>query len=334
VLPGPELLPDVLPTDRLTAGGRPVPEVRAALRDIPDAANVVTVLGCWAQIGLPVWVAVRIDHPVVWFAAFLVAGRNFARLSILAHEAAHRLLFSNRRMNDAVGRWLLAYPAFVPLDVYRRGHLAHHGDELGPDEPDLGLYAGYPVSRGSLRRKLWRDARGTSGWKNLRPLLGALRSSSARPVALRILIAQAVLLGLCAAIGRPELYLFLWLLPWLTVWRVLNRLRSIAEHGGMIRSPDRRLTTHHVRQRPLARFWIVPYNTGWHLAHHVDIGVPWRKLPALHRELVAAGWVVPGLEHRSYIELWSVLASGPIDQTRRGSRSPRVRTVPDASTTT
>ena len=327
VLPGPDLLPDVLPTDRLTASGRPVPDVRAALRHIPDGRNAITVLACWLQIIGPVALAVRLDHPVVWVGAFLVAGRNFARLSILAHEAAHRLLFSNRRVNDGVGRWLLAYPAFVPLDVYRRGHLAHHGDEMGPDEPDRALYAGYPVTRASLRRKLVRDARGTSGWKNLRPLLLALRSRTARPVAARIVAVQVVLVLACALLGRPELYLFLWLLPWLTVWRVLNRLRSIAEHGGMTRSSDRRLTTHHVRQSILARFWIVPYNTGWHLAHHVDIGVPWRKLPAMHRELVEAGWVPPGLEYPSYRALWSALASG-------GTTSPRQRTDPSASTST
>lgn len=310
MLPAPELLPDVLPTERLTASGRPVPEVRAALRTIDNTRNVWTVAGCWVQIVVPIVVAVRLDHPVVWVAAFLVAGRNFARLSILAHEAAHRLLFTNRTVNDAVGRWLLAYPAFLPLDVYRRGHLAHHGDEMGPDEPDLALYAGYPISRDSLRRKLTRDAVGISGWKNLRPLLTALRSPSARPVAVRILATQAVLLGVFTAFGRPELYAFLWLAPWMTVWRVLNRLRSIAEHGGMKRSTDRRLTTHHVRQSPLARFWIVPYNTGWHLAHHVDIGVPWRHLPQLHRELEDAGWVVPQLVYPSYVALWKTLASG------------------------
>ena len=79
--------------------------------------------------------------------------------------------------------------------------------------------------------------------------------------------------------GRPELYLGLWLLPWMTSWRVINRLRSIAEHGGMERSDDRRRTTHHVEQSWAARFWMVPFNTGWHLAHHVDMGVPWRNLP-------------------------------------------------------
>ena len=101
------------------------------------------------------------------------------------------------------------------------------------------------------------------------------------------------MLALFTLAGRPELYPLLWLLPWMTSWRVINRLRSIAEHGGMERSPDRRRTTHHVRQSRLASFWLVPFNTGWHLAHHVDMGVPWRNLPALHHELVDAGWVTP-----------------------------------------
>ena len=309
MVPPPEVRPEVLPTPRLTTSGRPVPEVRAALRRVDDWRNVLTVAGCWGQIVAGVVVAVWWGHPVVWFAAFLLAGRNFARLAILAHESAHRLLFTNRGVNDMVGRWLLAYPAFVPLDVYRRGHLAHHGDELGPDEPDMNLYVGYPVSRQSLRRKLVRDAIGISGWKNLKPLLLALRSRSARPAALRIIATQGVLLAVFTAVGWPQLYLFVWLLPWMTVWRVLNRLRAIAEHGGMVRSPDRRMTTHHVRQSTVARFWMVPYNTGWHLAHHVDIGVPWRHLPALHRELEEAGWIQPELVYPSYRALWRALSS-------------------------
>ena len=121
---------------------------------------------------------------------------------------------------------------------------------------------------------------------------------------------QAAILTGFTLFGRPELYVFLWLAPWMTVWRVINRLRAIAEHGGMTRSSDRRQTTHVVRQSWLARFWMVPYRTGWHLAHHVDIGVPFRRLPDLHRELEAAGWVTPELTHPSYRSLWRTLASG------------------------
>src|SRR5690606_38135923 len=104
-------------------------------------------------------------------------------------------------VNDVVGRWLVAYPAFVPLEAYRSSHFAHHKDELGPNEPDMNLYVGYPITRSSFRRKLWRDARGSSGWKNLKGLLLALRSTTARPIALRILGAQAVLLAVAVAAG-------------------------------------------------------------------------------------------------------------------------------------
>jgi fatty acid desaturase len=316
MVPSPRLLPDVLPTDRLTRAARPAPPIRESMRRIPGARNALTVVGAWVQSLGVIAAAVAVNRWWAYVVAFFLMGRAFALLGILGHEAAHRLLFGSKRTNDLVGRWVLSYPAFSPFDVYRRVHMAHHRDELGPDEPDLGLYANYPVTRASMRRKLGRDALGVSGWKNLRPLLRGLLSPTARPVAVRILIAQVVVaavltLGGGLGAGVWWLYPVLWLAPWLTVWRVLNRLRAIAEHGGMTRSADRRRTTHVVRQHLLARFWIVPYNTGWHLAHHVDSGIPWRQLPALHRELVAAGWVPDGLQHPSYLALWRTLASRP-----------------------
>jgi fatty acid desaturase len=311
MVPSEGVLPDVLPTDRLLANGMPVPEIRAELREIADLRNVGTVIATWAQalgtIGLAVW----IGHPLAYVAAFLLMGPAFARFAILGHEAAHKLLFTNKVWNDRIGRWVVSYPAFVPLDAYRRGHFAHHKDEFGPAEPDMNLYNGYPITRDSFRRKLWRDARGTSGWKNLKGLLYAFKSEQARPVAIRIALMQLPLIAAAVAVGRWWLYPLLWLAPWMTVWRVINRLRSIAEHGGMERSKDRRRTTHHVRQTWLARFWMVPLNTGWHLAHHVDMGTPFRNLPKLHAELEQAGWVTPDFTYPSYRALWRALRSRP-----------------------
>jgi len=83
------------------------------------------------------------------------------------------------------------------------------------------------------------------------------------------------------------------------------------KNGVPQRSDDRRLTTHTVRQSWLPSFFMVPYNIGYHLSHHVDMGVPWRRLPQLHRELVAAGYVTPELEYPSYTALWRKLASRP-----------------------
>ena len=309
MVPSEDLLPDVLPTDRLTASGMPVPEIRSELREIADLRNAGTVVATWAQALATIGLAVWIGHPLAYVAAFVLMGPAFARFAILGHEAAHKLLFTNKTWNDRIGRWVVSYPAFVPLDAYRRGHFAHHKDEFGPAEPDMNLYNGYPITRDSFRRKLIRDARGSSGWKNLKGLLYAFKSEQARPIAIRIALMQLPLIALAVAVGRWWLYPLLWLGPWMTVWRVINRLRSIAEHGGMERSKDRRRTTHHVRQRWLARFWMVPLNTGWHLAHHVDMGTPWRNLPKLHAELEQAGWVTPDVTYPSYRALWQALRS-------------------------
>ena len=224
------------------------------------------------------------------------------------HEAAHRLLFRNRRANDWVGRWLLGFPSFTPIDLYRRGHMNHHRDEFGPNEPDIPLYRGYPISRDSLRRKLVRDATGQTGVKLMKGLVLGVRSSKQ---ARQIVGVQLVLIAIGIAVGHPWIWPLLWLLPHLTMWRVINRLRSIAEHGGMERSSDRRQTTHSIRQSPVSRFALVPYRIGWHLAHHVDSGIPMHNLPRFHRALIESGYVTDGLEYPSYFALWRKLGSGP-----------------------
>ena len=65
-----------------------------------------------------------------------------------------------------------------------------------------------------------------------------------------------------------------------------------------------------MKQSRLPSFFMVPYNIGYHLAHHVDMGVPWRHLPHLHAELVRSGWVTEELTYPTYRALWKQLASG------------------------
>ena len=240
----------------------------------------------------------RLDNVFVWIAAFLVMGPIHARFAILMHESAHRLLFSNRRANDFVGKWLIAYPAFVPIDLYRRGHMAHHREEFGPNEPDIPLYRGYPIPRDSMLRKLRRDAFGITGWKLTKGLFRGVVAETgegARTRRARILATQLVMLGALHA-RRPPV-------------DVLHPLVPPAPHGVAGDQPAARRSpsTAACGSRPTgarprtrcastcpARLTIVPYYTGWHLAHHVDSGIPMRNLPRLHAELVRSGYVQPG----------------------------------------
>jgi len=64
------------------------------------------------------------------------------------------------------------------------------------------------------------------------------------------------------------------------------------------------VATHSVAQHPLAQFFLVPYNIGFHLAHHVDAGVPFRNLPLYHRMLHESGYMNAGFEYPHYLALW------------------------------
>ena len=304
----PASLPSGHDTVEVRADGKPQPSFREELRHIHSWRNALSVLGLYVQTAVLIWLSVR----WMWLipVTFILMGRVFAQFASLMHEAAHRLLFANKRANDWVGRWLLGYPAFTSTDAYRRVHMAHHRDEFGPDEPDIPLYDGYPIGKASFRRKMVRDATGQTGLKLMRQLLANVRSKDprSRRTVWQILGVQALLLAGAIVWGHWWLYPLLWLAPYLTVWRVINRLRSIAEHGGMQRSKDRRQTTHSVRQHAVARFLLVPYNIGWHLAHHVDSGIPFRNLPTFHRALAEAGYVDDSFEYPSYPAIWKALA--------------------------
>ena len=294
-------------SDRLHPDGRPKGAFRDSLRTVPDARNALAASGAVAFPLALVAAAVVLSHPAAWIAAFLLMPIAQNRLFILHHEAAHRALFPNRRPNDLIGINLVGWLTFgTGGHGYRVGHMNHHRDEFGPKEPDFGLYARYPITSASMRRKHRRDLTGVSAFRIIRPRFQRLGQVHHRRLTYRFLAGQALVLAAFWALGHPWLYLLLWVLPWATLYQGLNRIRAIAEHGGMTRSGDRRRTTHHVHQSLAARMVMVPFSVGYHLAHHVDMTVPYRNLPRLHRALVADGYLGE-LEWPTYRSLWRAL---------------------------
>lgn len=309
--PAQSSLPSVIDNRFVAIDGRPLADVRTDLRRIPSWKNAWSVVWLYTQTVAIITVAVRLDHPATWAITFVLMGRTHAQFTSLMHEAAHRLLFTNRRVNDFIGDWLLGFPVITSTPAYRRVHMAHHREEFGPEEPDIPLYANYPVSTASLRRKLLRDITGRTGLKLLRNQVRGFRSPDVRVrrTLWKMVAVQIVIVAAFAVAGHPLLYVILWVVPYLTLWRVINRLRSIAEHGGLRADRDRRITTHSVVQHRLARFYLVPYNIGFHLAHHVDAGVPFRNLPRYHAMLRDARYVDDRYEYTSYRSLWRALSA-------------------------
>ena len=94
-------------------------------------------------------------------------------------------------------------------------------------------------------------------------------------------ISNGVILGILALFGRPELYL-LWVVALLTTYRLVLRIRSIAEHAmtGPANDPLRNTRT------TLVSWWerlvFAPNFVNYHLEHHLLMTVPHYNLPKMH----------------------------------------------------
>ncbi len=270
------------------------------------ALNWAVVFGALALVG--VW-----PNPLTVLAAIVIIGARQLGMAVLMHEAAHRTLLKNRKLNDWVGNWLCAFPVWSDLRPYRNYHLQHHLKTWTHEDPDLGLATPFPITRESLRRKIWRDLSGQTGWKRakvtLKRDLGRTRGKVMRDGGgswrnLRgVVITNLVLLGILTAAGYPALYL-VWVAAWFTTNALMTRIRAIAEHtmvpdtGSLLRNTRTTLAS------LWERFLIAPNRVNYHLEHHLAFMVPHYNLPRMHRMLRERGALEGACVANGY---WSVL---------------------------
>jgi fatty acid desaturase len=75
--------------------------------------------------------------PITVLAVVLV-GAGQHRISTLAHEASHYMLFRNRLLNELVSDWFCMFPMWSTTHHYRLQHLAHHQYVNDPErDPDI-----------------------------------------------------------------------------------------------------------------------------------------------------------------------------------------------------
>ena len=293
-------------------------EELAELTTLRDWRSWWSIVLDWGMVGASFALVAAWPNPLTIVVAVLVIGARQLGLAVLMHEAAHGTLLRNRRLNDWVGNWLCAFPIWSDIAPYRPYHLQHHAKNWTAEDPDLGLANPFPITRASMRRKVWRDLSGQTGWKRLRATmrrdLGRSRGRAKRNFdaglgALRgVLVTNAVLLGLLTLFGHPLLYL-LWVAAWLTAYSLAMRIRSIAEHA-MVPEPGHDLrNTRTTRARWWERLLIAPNRVNYHLEHHLHIGVPHYHLPRMHRLLRDRGALTGACVVDSYRDVLALAAS-------------------------
>ena len=272
---------------------------RATLAVLHD----VSVIAAAIAAGLYFW-----PNPLVLLLSILVIGTRQQALFVIAHDAAHYLLYDNRLLNDAVGR-TCAMLGGLSMCTYRVIHRMHHNNLYGELDPDTALHGGYPRGRVYLIRKLLKDLSGLTAWKTYAYFLYAAPGlNTATKVAIRplddtseklkreartdrnmVIAFHIAMLAVMAGSGYLVQYLVLWVLPPLTVMQPILRLRAIAEHGATtdFSSP---LTAARTNVAPAWLEWLIfPHQVNYHIEHHLYASVPHYNLPTLHREMTTRG---------------------------------------------
>ena len=277
-----------------------------ALAQRSDLAGAALILHCWGVIALALAIFALWPNMLTGLLAIAIIGSRQLGLAILMHEAAHNAMFKTRWLNDFVGEWLCGRPILAELAAYRHYHLTHHRFTQTKHDPDLVLSSKFPTTRASLLRKFTRDLTGQTGTKQLLAqivmsfrlagdddALEAAKSDSAQAFKARdlwkslpVFAAIAIAMSL---VGDWWWGLAFWVLPYLTWFQFVLRVRNIAEHGATEQSQDPLRNVRTTRAGWLARTFVAPYWVNYHLEHHMVMHVPCWRLPQMHRLLLAAG---------------------------------------------
>ncbi len=270
-----------------------------------DLWGALLLAHCWAVIFGAAAVFHLWPSLLTFVLAVMLIGSRQLGLAILMHEAAHNALFKTRALNEFAGEWLCGRPILADLPEYRRYHLTHHRYTQTEDDPDLRLSKPFPTTRASLRRKLIRDITGQTGIKQRaaqiayafkmagevegQPSSQDLAQAFSGPVIGRAILANIVLFALFWMIGAWWSWLVLWVLPLLTWFQLVLRIRNIAEHGAVEFSDDPLCNTRTTLAGPIARTLLAPYWVNYHLEHHLVMHIPCRNLPKVHQLMLDKG---------------------------------------------
>ena len=98
--------------------------------------ELLITLGPFLALWAGIWGLMQAGH--YWAVlGFIPAGGLLVRLFIIQHDCGHQSMFSNRKVNDWVGRFI-GILTLTPYDHWKRGHALHHAGSGNLDRRGIG----------------------------------------------------------------------------------------------------------------------------------------------------------------------------------------------------
>jgi fatty acid desaturase len=291
-------LPASLPIEgwkKLSTEGRK----KISLMSKPDTARFVfEIAKNWLIITGTIAVAVYSKNIFVsFFAIMIIAGRQNI-FGLLMHEQAHYLGIKSR-WGDTLTNLFVCYPLLVvSVATYARIHLTHHKYFFTEKDPDIIRKSGknwtFPMPVWDLMVIFIKDISSlnlikTIAGKNQKEnTLNIKRLGPSYPW-LRLAYFIAWVIFLTFTHGWT-IFLIYWILPLVTFLQVFVRLGAICEH---VYIPEAQLeeTTAIIVPTFLESLFYPHLNFFYHVYHHYFPGVPFNRLPEVHKIFLAESLV-------------------------------------------
>jgi fatty acid desaturase len=280
-------------------------EVRP-LAERSNLAGLFLVLHCYGTMALSLILFSIWSNVFTFIFAVMIIGSRQLGLAILMHDSAHRALFANRRLNEDIGFWVCGSPILADMRSYRHYHLIHHKHTQSEKDPDRILSQPFPTTYKSLFRKVLRDISGQTGIKSVFKQVKtsfilafddeAIESFTEQAQTFKgnslsqPIIANFFIFLFMWIFGAWWWWLAFWLLPLITWFQVVIRIRNVAEHAATDFSDNELQNVRTTYANPLMRLFIAPYWVNYHLEHHLIMHVPCWSLPKVHQLMLQKGY--------------------------------------------
>ena len=223
-----------------------------------------------------------------WPFLMLPQGLLLISLFHLEHECIHDTPFRTQRLNTTVGA-ICGFILLLPSEWFRYFHRDHHRyTQIQGKDPELDTakpaskiqwlihLSGLPLLKGLLTV----IAKTTFGRCDDGYIPDKAKVSVIRQV--RSMTLAYSFLGLISLITQSTILLWIWIIP-LQIGQPFLRLYLLAEHSLCDHTDNMFLNTRTVLTNPIVRWFT--WNMPFHTEHHVYPGVPFHKLPTLHKKM-------------------------------------------------
>jgi len=224
---------------------------------------------------------------ITYIIAFCVIGWSQYSLGNGMHEAVHHNL--RNKKSDFLAALLTAYPIGLTV-AYRDVHLRHHRYLGTEDDPELSVYTAFPRTKGALiGRFVWNVSGIPAAAQFLQQrrdaTFGGGKPDYSEPI--KFAVVQLVTASSFWLIfGSVVFYVAFWVLPIMTIGKLLSTTRLLCEHG----SPDRDWVVRTIVASRWQTWLMGAFDFNFHGEHHLFPSVPYARLQGLHRR------------HRAYAE--------------------------------